>query len=528
MNDTQVFLIHLSEDKIGEVFAKILVDGAMLEPLDPRDLGDRWQNVIFLDSQNVATENQEKMHILEKVISKYSKEFDFEENYESGRVAKVLENWQEKYLVDAAKKLLVNSIVNKKFLQQKSILKKIKGGWEVTILKDLKALYTRLEIESKILEIKKKTFRLTNDSDSLFVCFIAGKVDVDKVSSLLDDNQIDFEMTTWIKPIIFDENANTPHFKGLVFENVDRGFMWIFYLFNIIFCSIILHDILFGLIILLISMASFRFETRTKLMSSQMWVGFGSIVIGIISGNFGGNLLKVWSISSNEFIKKLSLEAINFLSLFKIVDWTNSTPNYLINTFFVDHSRSLYLFFVFGIMAAGLMVVFLALTSKIIKDLQTGQPKVAITGILYVFNIIVAGIILAGLIPNWFILVTLFGLFIYQWQLSFGSKIKSFIFGSYGVLGSILNLIKVLWFCVIIGLSIGSSALVNVANEYFNSNVFVQIILNFVFAIVLWQVTFVAVQKSMKSNFLDYFVQNINKSNQRYFDPITKYKYWKF
>jgi hypothetical protein len=129
MNETQVFLAHIPQDKIEDFFGEVLLEGVMMEVLDPKELGDRWQNVTFLNPKDFGT-NQEglvnsNMNTLGNVISKYSNQFSFEEKHEEGSISKVLQNWQERNLMDAAQKLTKNSIVNKKFLQQKSVLKKL-------------------------------------------------------------------------------------------------------------------------------------------------------------------------------------------------------------------------------------------------------------------------------------------------------------------------------------------------------------------------------------------------------------------
>jgi hypothetical protein len=532
MNDTQVFLAHLPQDKIETFFGEVLLEGVMLEVLDPKELGDRWQNVTFFDPKELG-HNQEglinsNMQTLENVISKYSHQYSFEEKYEEGSISKVLQNWQERNLMDAAQKLYKNSIVNKKFLQQKSVLKKTKSGWEVTIIKDLKALYTKYEINQKIKVITSKVFRLTSDSDALFVCFISPAKDFGTVKALLDRNQIDFEITTWVKSIAFSEVNDQEEFVGFTLSDFDRKFVWIFNLFSFVFCSIVIHDVLVGIIILLMSLIAQRFDLKYRNMSSQMWVGFGAIITGIIGGSFGSNLLQVLSVSLVELVKNISQSLLSFFGLFKIVDWSDTGKSFVINMIADFQVNLLHSGLVFGFGALSLFVVFIGIMIRIIKDFKFNNLKKGVTGIVFLLNLIVAGFCFAGLLPYWTLIISCFALLIYQPPFKLAGKVPSFLFGQYGVVGFVEKACRTLLFSLMFGLMIGSSAALNSINNRFSGNTLALILVNIIFALVIWQLTFVLTNKALCGNFLLYFVPKTKNSKQRLFDPITKYKYWRY
>lgn len=532
MNDTQVFLIHIAEDKINTFFGEVLVEGIMLEVLDPKELGDRWQNVSFIGKTNAdqreSTLEVFNANLVSDVIIKYTKQYSFEEKYEEGSVTKVLENWQEKHLLDAAQKLTRSSISNKKFLQQKSILKKTKSGWDITILKDLKALYTKYEISQKTQSIRENIFRLTSDSNALFACFIVPQDDFEAVEKKLNQSGIDYEVTTWVKPIIFESGVSQEDFTDLSISSFDSKFLWILGLFSFLFSSIVIHDTLIGLMILLISLLAQKFDLKYKNMSGQMWLGFGSIITGIISGSFGSNLLSILSKSSIESVQIISNNLEIFFGLFKIVDWTGENLSLLVNSTVDGKTEALHswLFIIFCTLVC--IVFFVAQMIRIIKDFALNNNKKAVAGLVFLVNLIISFFCIVGLIPIWTVAISIFGLLVYQPQLKFGPKIMSFLFGQYGLIGFLKKAFWALSFFSLFGIMIGYTSLLNLINKSLEGNLILLGFANILVSIIVWQVTFAIAKRVLRENFLEYFVPRASKANQRIFNPITKYKYWRF
>ena len=526
----QFFLIHLEIDQFEPFFIELLSSGVALEILDPRELGSKWQNVSFLETSNQERSNLDKTAILKQLdqtINTYLPSFAFEEKYETGDVNKILENWQEKYLFDAVQRLNSNSIINKKFLQQKSILKKVKNKWEVTILKDLKALYTKYEIASKLPLIYQKLFKIDNNSEVAFACFAIIKADTIKTIDILKQHKIDYELTSWTKQIvIFGVNKDLTF--GISSDGLDlRLAKFIIYIYYFL-CAFVIHDIFVGLIILITISCVYRLELRNKVFLSQIWTGLGALIFGIIGGSFAGNFLQVLSISKYLVVKESSGGILGFLSLFQIVDWTNQNQNLILNNNLAAHNISPVAIFTIIFIFISFIIIIITQVIKVANDYRNNLIRQSIVRSIFITTITIWISTLLRFTPPWLALIATFVLIIYQPDLQIITKIKTFFIGEFGVFGLIKLLIRSLLFGAVFGTLICCSLFFNFINNSIGDNVIILFILNTIVSIILWQVTAFVVAKALKVNLVDQVTENISTSQPRTFNPLSKFKYWKF
>jgi hypothetical protein len=529
-DEVNFFLINLEKDKFEQFFIKLLSSGVAIEMLDPQELGLKWQAVTFLNSDvdiEPNTENTLKLKQLEKAIEEYSPTFSFEEKYESGDVNQILENWQEKYIFDAVRRLNNNSIINKKFLQQKSILKKVKNKWYVTILKDLKALYTKYEIISKTPLIYKKFFKLEESSEVIFGCIAVLHKDAPITKQLLNEEQLDFEETSWSKKFGIAKNSKDAIYNLELSPSNPKWSTIVTFLYYTL-CAFVVHDIFVGFVILIISLGAYRFELKNKSFFSQVWTGLGSIVFGVIGGSFAGNLLSVLSMSKYLVVKEIGNGLLGFLSLFQVIDWTNQNQNLLFNYNLSFQSWSpVGIFTILFILVSGLTII-LGQLIKVKHEYKNNDIKNAIARAIFIVTIIGLIFAVSNLVPVWTAFFLLFFLFIYQPSLQISSKVKTFIVGDFGLFGFTKLLARSLWFAVVFGVLVLSTIIFNNMNFIIGDNVIILLIIDTIIAIILWQVVAFLVAKALQVNLVDELSQKHQNTQTRLFNPITKYKYWKF
>lgn len=528
-NEVQYFLVHLEQDKVETFFTNLLLSGIAMELLDPRELGPKWQEISFVDSYNNQPNPESilKQKQIEQVIKAYSNVYSFEEKYETGDINKILENWQEKYLMDAVRRLNNDSIINKKFLQQKSILKKVKNKWQVTILRDLKALYTKYEIEFKLPLIRQRLFKVDKNSQIMFACFVILKKDVDIVLKNLKSQEIDYEITSWTKKtfvpivkrqLVFNLQANSINSRW------SKIVIFVYYLLS----AVVIHDIFVGIIILFISLVGYRFELKSRVFVSQIWTGLGAIIVGIIGGSFAGNMLQVLSMSKYFIVKEGSIALLNFLSLFQVVDWTNQNQNFLINFSLLSKSIQPSAILSVAFITITSIIIIFAHVIEMIKDFRNNQFKQAMVRAIFTLTIIFWVLTLLGYAPFWLVLISISGLILYQLDLQITSKLKTFIIGEFGLFGLVRLFIRSLWFGTVFGILTLSTIVFNNINSLIGDNVLVLLIADIIVSLLLWQITAFLVAKALKVNLVDQIEDSSGIITDKRFNPISNYKYWKF
>jgi hypothetical protein len=527
--EVQFLLIHLDREVFEPLFIKLLSSGVSIEMLDPRELGPKWQGISFLNSTefgDVNSENVLKLRQIEKTIEQYSPVYSFEEKKESGNVDAVLENWQEKYLFDAVQRLNSSSIINKKFLQQKSILKKVKNEWQVTILKDLKALYTKYEIISNFSLIYKKFFRLEKDSNLVFGCFAVRHQEVQKTKDLLSEYQIDSEVTGWNKKFVV-VNQNKELIYNLPTSNLSQNWTKFLIFLYYFLSALVIHDIFVGFLIIIICIIAYRFELKNKAFLSQVWTGFGAIVLGIVGGSFAGNLLPILSMSKFLVVKEIGNGLLGFLSLFQVIDWTNQNPNLLLNYNLAAQSFSpiALLFLTFFIIS--LFVIVFGQLIKVASEYKNSNFRKVIVRVIFVVTTVSGTLSIFSLIPIWITLVLGLLLFVYQPGLQIGNKAKTFVTSEFGIYGYVKLFVQWLWLAAVFGILIFSTLIFNTANSLIGDNVVVLLLIDTVMSLLLWQIVAFIVAKTLKVNIIDQTAQFQN-SQERTFNPLSRYKYWKF
>jgi hypothetical protein len=527
-NNRDFFLIYLEKEKFEPFFGKLLSSGVTLEMLDPRELGPKWQAVTFLETSQQGKDSEQnnfKLSQIQRVIESYCPSFSFEEQRESGDINQILENWQEKNLFDAVQRLGSNSIIDRKFLQQKLILKKIKGKWQVTIIKDLKALYTRYEIVSKLPLIRKKLFQIEASTEVTFACFATLQTNKQAVIDTLTEHNIDYEITGWTHQIQI-KNHRKPAGHS-VFDDVQNrplpklpSFLYYF------MCGLVIHDILAGLVITAVSLFAYRFNLKNKAFVAQLWTGLGAIILGIVSGSFGGNMLQVLSTSKYLVVKAGSNLLLDFVGLFQMVDWTNQNPNLLLNSSLKSQNISPLGFLVLSFALACVVVGICMQIYKIRIDYKSNLFKPVVVRCIFVLTIICFALYAINLIALWPCLALLFGLTLYQPDLQITTKLKMLVVGEFGLLGFIILASQFLWFAAAFGLLVGSSLVFNLINNA-TDNLFIMLFGNLVATIIMWQLTAFVVAKTLQANITDQHQTDPDDSSNRSINPVIEYKYWK-
>ena len=527
--EVQFFLIHLEKDKIESFFTKLLSSGVGIELLDPRELGPKWQDISFIEPIVIQSnsENTLKMRQIDQVIGDYAKIYSFEEKYETGDIDKVLENWQEKYLLDAVQKLNNNSIINKKFLQQKSILKKVKNKWEVTIIKDLKAFYTKCEIAFKLPLIQKKLFKVDKHSEVIFACFAVINRDLGRVTETLIDQEIDYEITSWTIQIT-PKNTTKYLVYNILSEGVSQRLSKIFVFIYYFLGAFVIHDIFVGIIIVITTLCAYRFELEDRTFLSQVWIGLGAIIFGVIGGSFAGNMLQVLSMSKYFFVKETCNFILSLLSLFQVVDWTNQNQNLLLNYNLVNHNITPLAIFTIVFTVIASLILIISQLMQALKDYNSYLLKKSIVRVVFVITLSLWILVILNLLPLWCALISSFGLLLYQPNLQILEKIKTFFVGEFGFFGAIKLFIRSLWFVSVFGFLVLSTLIFNFINSAIGDNIIILFILNVIISIILWQVTAFLVGKALKVNLIDQIANASDTLLKRNFEPISKYKYWKF
>jgi hypothetical protein len=526
--EVEFFLIHVESSQADILFMDLFLSGIKLELLDPRELGPKWQNVHFVGGKTDQTnpENVVKLRQINQVISKFDDQHSFEQNQESGDITKILENWQEKYLLDAVHRLNSNSIIDKKFLQQKAILKKQKNKWQVTIIKDLKALYTKYETTSKLSLVYSKLFKTDKNSNVLFACFATASEGSDKAVEILDKNQIDFEKIGWTNQI-----SNLQESRELAYNipsaSINPRLLKLLALCYYLLCSMVLHDAFVGLVIVVISLLAYRYNLKSKVFLTQIWTGLGGIIIGIISGSFGGNMLQVLSMSKFLVVKEVSASLLNFMSLFQIVDWTNQNQNLLLNYNLSLQNITPQRLLVICFIAIALAVVNIVQLYRVVQDYNRNLPKLAIVRSIFILTLISLILTLTSVIPLWPSIVLLLGLYLYQPDLQFTTKFKTLIMGEFGIVGFACLFLKFLWFGAVFGVLVCSSLIFNIINNLIGDSVFMMVFANLLISIFLWQLTAFIVAKTLRENLTEQLSVNSDPNAKRTLKPVIKYKYWK-
>lgn len=526
--EVEFFLVHLESSQAETLFLEIFLICQRLELLDPRELGPKWQNIHFEEYKNPQhnLDNKVNLRQIDQAISKYSNQYSFEQSQETGDINKILENWQEKHLLDAVQRINSNSIIDKKFLQQKSILKKQKNNWQLTIIKDLKAIYTKYEAGSKLHLVYPRLFKIEKNSNILFACFAVDQKFTGNIVEVLEKYNIDYEKVGWTSPIAnyIDKNEIAYNLTSPASNPLLLKFLTIGYY---LLCSIVLHDAFAGLIIVAISLFAYRYNLRSLTFTNQIWVGLGSVLIGIISGSFGGNMLQVLAMSNYVVVKEVSTSLMALMDQFQIVDWTNQNSNLLVNSILRTQNTSPQLLLATCIGVVMFAIGFGLQLYRVTQDFRAKSPKLAIVRLIFIATVTILLLVSISIVPWWLSILFLFGLYLYQPDLQFLAKLKTLVLGEFGLVGFISICAKFLWFAAAFGLLILSSVIFNTSNNLIGDNVLVMLALNVLISVFLWQVIALVVARTLRENVTEPLFIDLSKESTRILKPIINYKYWK-
>lgn len=553
------FLLHLSSDQINLCLVSLLEQGVDFEILNPQDLGSQssvlnskldssWKSVIFYEVK-IDEELNQKMQLLDKILQKYSSSFTAINQKCEGSVIKKLEHWKEVYLQDIINKLSKNSLVYHKDLIKRGVLKSHKIGDKLVIIDDLKALYTKYEIQKKANYLQSQFFKLNKTTNAAFGFISVPEYLEPLAIGVFSFLQIDYELVVWEYEIVDWNNRgsyvgyqnlikqNNPYFRlnsGLAVINPTKFFAC----FSIFFTALVISDIWAGFVIVLISgclsLLQKKIQLKHSIIYTQIWTGLLATIFGVILGRFGGNLLTLDSIifSNLSFVKDLSnvISSFQLISLYEVKNKMFLPLNQLI----AMQNWNLDVVFVSGFIIIILIVLLLSYLFDIQKKFRQGEAKKSSLSMVFTVNIILLIGISIGFVPFWVFVIALFLLFIFQIPLSLGQKARNFVTDTYGLAGLVGFIFKFSQLFSLLLLTLVYEIVTSFLNHSFIlgsldslgnfGSLFGFVFVHTLVVLIFWQISFKVVNKL----FLNYFLGLFDNPRGKIFDSVGKYKWWQF
>jgi hypothetical protein len=525
------FLLYLPAEKINQTLVSFLEQGVEFELLNPMNLPsdntNQWDSVLFYE-EKLDVDLDQKMLMLDKVLQKYASKLDFINQKSSGSIVKKLENWKEIYLLDIIHKLSKNSPVYHKDLIKRGVIKNDK----LTILEDLKALYTKYEIQKKANQAQAQFFRLNPTTDALFGFVSVPEYLEPMANGILTFLQVDYDTIKWETAVLDWKSRElfSPYQKLIKESKPDFRFNFGFVdparflaLFATFCVGFIFSDILAGLVIIAVSVLLFvlrkTYPLKKQFVYLQFYAGLVSILFGLVLGRFGGNLL------AQSWLKNTPFEVLQkILNSFQLLDLYEVKQSFLpINTLINQNKIELDWLVVGGFLGLSLTVFainFWVLSSNKMKE---NQPKEALLSIICLSNLVMLGLVTTGFLPILSIVFSLGVLLVFQTNSNFQIKLKSFFTGNFGIVGIGNLILKLACMCSFFGLSLFYGGMCSLINQSFGGMVLNILVAHIVLVFFVWQTALALANRIFINEFLEFF----DIGNAKIFRPIGKFKWWK-
>jgi hypothetical protein len=514
INSNPAILIHLtgSETQLISAFlTKTIEQGINFEFLNPKLLGEKWQNVISFQPNlvDIKPNMSQVMDLLSKIIHRFDSEFAWQKKEETGNVDQALGQYSLQELVEIAFKLNKSTKFTVKQLEYKGIL--YKG--QLTILRELKAAYTKLQIEQTISLLHSNFFILKQDSNAVFALLSISSNQLSALETIFVETGINWQVHSWLQPIVTWNSSNSklnlliqdyyiPEAKTLAGLNL-------FVVFWSILVGYIMADILAGLVFVSLSLL-FKLLPKSKLMwliarTQLFYCGLSAIIFGLIFGQFAGRSV-------------LNLGFLSFFRNFQLLEFGNSSSLLPLNQLLSQQLPNLNWldFNFFFTLFLACLITFLALIIKIWNQRILGLRSLVNTLCWVAIPIFALVSVYYQLWP--LILAPVILLYVFQPK----PQLKNFLFGRNSIYQLIVLFFRLCSWFSLFGLSIFSfwfQAKVTLLSNFYLTLI-VQILFYSIFGLAIYQLTFRLLVGSFVGIWQNY--------QSRQLKPEIKLKYWKF
>jgi hypothetical protein len=517
-NSSDTFVIHFSQDNICKFVEALFDQGIEFEILNPKLLKDKWQNVIFLEGENNPKLDR-NLFVIGELINKYDPSYSWIDSRLEGSLREYYHPDEEEELIQKAKKILRQPAV-----ANASEAKKILVNGKLLILNKYKALYTKLQQELLTNHLKAGLFRLNPNSNAIFGIFGVNSTKTETTKSILEYFGINYDVYDWVEEIGHWEQENSEqswqsYIRTFFFPSQDTvsNLFWVSKLIPLS-VGIAIHDVVFGFVMLLavlfcnlLNISNNSFGNHLKNLS---YVSLSVIIFGIITGSYGGSLLKNLPFS---FTKDL----YGILKNFQIIDITGFSKDLPINQLFQSVNWTSLNWQIYGIGLLAIVVIVLGILQKLrVKIKSSNNSELAnflsFLGCFGVFGYWIASRNITAL----FLLPLLL---LVNFVTCKKNKIVNFVMSDSSILG-IINMFVILGTILFIGMvGFVGSYFVYLINSS-NINIYVLVFANLIFGIVWILVIYALSTRIMCLSFLKIF----NTKGPRIMNNHNKFKYWKF
>ena len=432
-------------------------------------------------------------------------------------------------------------LVKRGVLKANKIGKILEVGEKLVIIDDLKALYTKYEIQRKANQLQAQFFKLNETTDAVFSFVSLPEYLEPMAIGIFTFLQVDYDLVIWNQPVVdwSDKGFYGGYQKIIMQSQPNFGLnpelnsnlvdpIKFFATFSIFFTSLLISDIWVGLVVLIVSGIASLFQKKlllqNNLIYTQVLVGLLSSIFGVILGRFGGNLLALGhSFSTIDRVSSV-VSSIQLVGLYEV----KNKAILPINSLMASNGLSLDFLLLVGFGAVALGFLVLSYLVEICKKYfnphfklnKSNNPELR-SKLSNTLSKILASIFR---IKTWVSLLRFLFQFVLQFVIQFSQL--------FGLL------------IVPLGYEMATSFLNNLLSNFFrngqniNQNVFGLVelvgfvVLHFLLALVLWQISFKLTNKVFCDCFLRLFDNSTDSSLANFrgkiFKSTAKYKWWQF
>jgi len=542
------FLLTFSKvSLVKEVIKESLIECLNLEPLNPKELGSEWENIIFdtpATTSDLDQNSSQDIQLLDKVIAEYQPKGIVNQIQDERIVIK--KDLLQKALIEKqsilakAKDLLQKIDTTKQQPSKKIQLPKI----EAQDYYQLASLHAVLQLDRNIAIFTQKIFTLKENSKTKFLFLSLSPQHQEKFLQKLEKAGIVFEKVKWNKDIIDWENTSgLLGFQGIMqglgtINNKEADPTPVVAIFFMIFFAFSFADAVYGLIVALIT-GYFYFFGKLKSSLKGMFglfffSGVATFLFGVLNKSWLGDLF------TNPSSPTYSGGINSLLENFQLLDILNPQNPAPINQFLLGVNLSPIIFMMGLSVLIGFAHVITAYIYTIINSAkQNHKTKTAegINWILFVFSLL-AVVFTSQTNPSLLALVSLplvistLGLFVFNTSKNIFGKIVAGLGKVYGLISLLSDTIS---YTRLLAAGLAGTIIANVVNILAGLS-FESGGLGFVFGIVILVVghifnlvisIFSAYINSLRLHYVEFapkFYQGLGKK----FSPVEiDYKYLK-
>jgi vacuolar-type H+-ATPase subunit I/STV1 len=480
---TNTYLLTTNKDQVETLLADLLVSGSSFEILDPKELGEEWNQIHNYENKVIV--DSRELEIADKVLTTYQPKGLLESFIDHRAIGSVGD-----ILVAKQKKEVLKNIIHK--LAQYQELKNTEvgegsptqSGLEDIRLslkdydinpdlltpeqyKSLSAYHASLELDGKLAQVLEKVFSLQSNSQTYFGFFSVEKSNSKAFELTLVKEKINFEKVDWNKEIVVWQNkGGLSAFQGVAeslgtIDTKETDPTVPISIFFTLFFAFCLGDAIYGLILALFCGYFLYFKNLKKgfqnIFKLFFYSGIVTVLMGALMNSWAGDLLA-------------NSPAKSFVELFQVVDLLNPDSPAMLNVVLKNNGGTSPIVFMLGLSAfIGLLNIFCGYFIQMrtsLKSSSFSKFRSELNWFLFVLSILVTVSALAFLpalvMPGAvIILLTGLGLFVLNESNTIVGKIMGGLVSVYNLIGFFADILS---FTRLIAVGLTSGIVANVIN----------------------------------------------------------------